>query len=186
VKVIVGIGNPGGEYEDTRHNVGWWVVDRLRQAWGFSAFKRERNARVSTGKLGEHSVQLIKPTTYVNRSGAALGPLRTLEDFDVARDLLVVVDDVALDVGRFRVRARGSAGGHNGLKSIQTVLGTQDYARMRIGVGAAPLGADLADWVLSPFPSDDEKVVTELLGDVTDASMTWVQQGVEAAMRFNR
>jgi peptidyl-tRNA hydrolase, PTH1 family len=186
VKVIVGIGNPGGEYEDTRHNVGWWVVDRLRQAWGFGPFKRERNARVSTGKVGEHTVQLIKPTTYVNRSGSALGPLRTLEDFDVARDLLVVVDDVALDVGRFRVRASGSAGGHNGLKSIQTVLGTQDYARMRIGVGAPPSGADLADWVLSAFPADAEQLVVDLLADVTDATKAWVEQGAEAAMRFNR
>ncbi len=186
MKVICGIGNPGSEYEDTRHNVGWWVIDRLRQAWGFGAFKREKNARVSTGTLGEHGVQLVKPTTYVNRSGSALGLLRTLEDFDVARDLLVVVDDIALDVGRLRIRPGGSAGGHNGLKSIQTVLGTQDYARMRIGVGAPPSGADMADWVLSAFPKDDEQLVIDLMADITDATKAWVEQGTEAAMRFNR
>src|SRR5690606_22169332 len=100
-------------------------------------------------------VRVLKPVTYMNRSGAALVPLRS-DALDPASDLLVVVDDAALDVGRLRFRARGSAGGHNGLKSIEAVLGTQEYARLRIGVGVRPPGVDLADWVLAPVPGEDE------------------------------
>ncbi|MBI4408081.1 MAG: aminoacyl-tRNA hydrolase [Gemmatimonadetes bacterium] len=182
MKFICGLGNPGPEYEATRHNVGWWVVDRLRQAWGLGRYRREGAAQVADGRVGEHSVRLIKPLTYVNRSGAALAPLLRLDDFDAGRDLLVVVDDVALDVGRVRVRARGSAGGHNGLKSVEAVLGTREYARLRIGVGAKPRGVDLADWVLSPMPADEEVRVLEVLPALVDVISAWVEGGVGAAL----
>lgn len=123
----------------------------------------------------------------MNRSGAALAPLLSLDDFDISRDLLVVVDDVALDVGRVRFRPHGSAGGHNGLKSVEAVLRTRAYPRLRIGVGGPPPGADLADWVLSPFPPEDEERIVALLEELVAAVRVWLEEGIEAAMsRFNR
>lgn len=187
MKVVCGLGNPGPEYDATRHNVGWWVADRLSHDWGFGAFRRERRAAVSTGRVGGHAVRLIKPLTYMNRSGAALAPLRDDPDFDVSRDLLVVVDDVALDVARVRFRPSGSAGGHNGLKSVEAVLRTREYARLRIGVGQPPPGVDTAEWVLSPFPEEDEDRIVGLLPELTDAVRCWVDEGAEVAMtRYNR
>lgn len=187
MKIVAGLGNPGPRYDDTRHNVGWWMTDRLAYDWGLDPFRRQGPALVTAGIVAGEDVRLVKPTTYMNRSGAALAPLRGDEEVDVVRDLLVVVDDAALEVGRVRFRPRGSAGGHNGLRSVEAALGTQDYARLRIGVGRAPEGADLADWVLSPMPSEDEKVIVELLPDLTEAVELWIEEGVEAAMnRFNR
>ncbi|HEX7048713.1 MAG TPA: aminoacyl-tRNA hydrolase [Longimicrobiales bacterium] len=187
MKVVCGLGNPGGAYEATRHNVGWWLVDRLAAEWRIGPFRREGAARVAAGRVGAEAVRLLKPMTYMNRSGVALAPLRNLEDFDISRDLLVVVDDVALDVGRFRFRPQGSAGGHNGLKSIEAVLRTRAYARLRIGVGRPPPGVDLADWVLAPFSPEDEERVLSLLDELVTAVGVWLEEGIEAAMnRFNR
>src|SRR5690606_9731797 len=126
-------------------------------------------------------VLLVEPLTFMNRSGSALTPFAGREDFDVVRDLLVIVDDTALDVGRLRIRPGGSAGGHNGLKSVEAALRTREYARLRVGVGAAPPGRDLADWVLSPFPEEDERDIVELLPTLVDAVRTWIEHGVEAA-----
>lgn len=187
MKIVAGLGNPGPRYDGTRHNAGWWMIDRLAYDWGLDPFQRQGPALATAGIVAGQDVRLVKPTTYMNRSGAALAPLRGDEEVDVARDLLVVVDDASLDVGRVRFRPRGSAGGHNGLRSVEEALGTQDYPRLRIGVGRAPEGADLADWVLSPMPSGDEKVIVDLLPDLTDAVELWIEEGVEAAMnRFNR
>jgi len=187
MKVIVGLGNPGPEYDATRHNVGWWVVDRLAYDWDLGSFRREGKALRADGVVAGASLTLLKPTTYMNRSGAVLGFLRQVEDFDFSRDLLVVVDDASLDVGRVRFRPRGSPGGHNGLKSVSGALGTDEYPRLRIGVGTKPEGADLSDWVLSPMPGDDEEVVVGLLPELTRAVEIWLAEGTEAAMsRFNR
>jgi len=175
------------EYDGTRHNVGWWVVDRLAYDWGFDLFKREGRAFVTEGTVDETPVRLMKPTTYMNRSGSSLRPLRDLESFDAAEDLLVVVDDAALDVGRVRFRPEGGAGGHNGLKSISGALQSNDYARLRIGVGLKPDGTDLSDWVLSGMPEQEEDVVVALLPELTEAVELWISEGSEAAMnRFNR
>jgi PTH1 family peptidyl-tRNA hydrolase len=123
----------------------------------------------------------------MNRSGGALGPLLSIDGFHPDQDLLVVVDDAALDVGRVRFRSRGSAGGHNGLKSVEAALGTPEYARLRIGVGVCPPGIDLADWVLSAVPGADEEVIVGLLPGLTEAVETWIEDGSETAMsRFNR
>jgi len=123
----------------------------------------------------------------MNRSGAALGPLLSEEQFDCSRDMLVVVDDFALPLGRFRLRARGSAGGHNGLRSIEDRLGSQDYARLRIGVGPVPNGEDPADFVLSPFAQSEIDAVAELLPTMADAVECWIAEGIEIAMnQFNR
>jgi PTH1 family peptidyl-tRNA hydrolase len=124
----------------------------------------------------------------MNRSGAALAPLRFLPEFDPSRDLLILVDDVALPVGRFRLRGAGSAGGHNGLKSVEGVLQRQDYPRLRVGVGPAPPGLeDLADFVLDKFTPEERNAITELLDPMSEAVEAWVQDGIEVAMnRFNR
>jgi PTH1 family peptidyl-tRNA hydrolase len=187
MKVVVGLGNPGPEYDATRHNVGWWVADRLAYDWGFDAFRRDGRALVSEGRVDATPVRLMKPTTYMNRSGQALGPLLQMDAFDAATDLLVMVDDAALDVGRVRFRPEGSAGGHNGLKSVSDSLQSNAYARLRIGVGKKPDGVDLSDWVLSPMPEEDEDVVVGLLPELTQAVEVWIAEGIEPAMnRFNR
>lgn len=187
MKVVCGLGNPGPEYEATRHNVGWWVVEEVQATFRFPEFRRVGRGWVSEGRIGDRDVILLEPATWMNRSGAALAPLARAEGFDIARDLLVVVDDTALEVGRVRIRAAGSAGGHNGLKSIEASLRTRDYARLRVGVGVAPADADLADWVLSPFEEADEQRVVELLPHLVDAVRVWAIDGVEAAAnRFNR
>lgn len=187
MKIIVGLGNPGPEYDATRHNVGWWVLDRLAYDWKIGPFRRDGRALRADGTWAGNEVTLLKPTTYMNRSGQALAFLRGSEALDAARDLLVVVDDAALDVGRVRFRPRGSPGGHNGLRSVSGALGSDEYARLRLGVGRKPEGVDLSDWVLSPMPDEDEDVVTGLLPELTRAVELWLAEGTEAAMnRFNR
>ena len=133
-------------------------------------------------------VRLLKPQTYMNRSGAALAPLLDDPAFDPARDLLILVDDIATDLGRFRLRGAGSSGGHNGLKSVEGVLRRQDYARLRIGVGPLPAAAaDLADYVLDPFPPDEREILDSLLDTMAEAVACWTAEGIERAMtRFNR
>ncbi|MDX1646339.1 MAG: aminoacyl-tRNA hydrolase [Longimicrobiales bacterium] len=187
MKVVIGLGNPGPEYDATRHNVGWWMVDRLAYDWDFGPFRREGKAMVADGVVDGVGVRLMKPTTFMNRSGQALGTLRGLDDFDPSEDLLVVVDDAAMDVGRVRFRPLGGAGGHNGLRSIAGALQSEVYARLRIGVGRRPEGQDLSDWVLSPMPGEEEETVLELLAELTGAVEVWMREGIEAAMnRFNR
>jgi peptidyl-tRNA hydrolase, PTH1 family len=187
LKVVLGLGNPGPEYDANRHNVGWWVLDRLAYDWGFDTFKRDGRAFVTEGDVGETRVRLMKPTTFMNRSGLAMRPLKAMEEFDASVDLLVVVDDAALDVGRVRFRPEGGAGGHNGLKSISGALQSNDYARLRLGVGIKPEGDDLSDWVLADMPEVDEEVVVGLLPEMAEAVEHWLSEGTEAAMnRFNR
>ncbi|HZG44214.1 MAG TPA: aminoacyl-tRNA hydrolase [Longimicrobium sp.] len=186
-KVIVGLGNPGREYDNTRHNAGWWLLDVLAQRWGVPKFRAEKNQAIATTRVEPFQVRLIKPLTYMNRSGSVLVPLKRMGALDLAKDLLVLVDDVALEPGRVRFRPSGSAGGHNGLKSIEQALGTKDYPRLRIGVGSKPPGADLADWVLSPMPRGDRTRVDERLPELAEAVETWMREGIEVAMdRYNR
>jgi peptidyl-tRNA hydrolase, PTH1 family len=158
------------------------------ERWRLGAFRREGSARVAEGAREGIPLQVIKPQTYMNRSGAALAQLRDREDFDPARDLLVLVDDVALDVGRFRLRGAGSAGGHNGLRSVEGALRRQDYARLRIGVGPRPMEVDdLADFVLDRFTGDERAAVDALLDPMAEAVECWLDEGIERAMnRFNR
>lgn len=184
----MGLGNPGPEYEDTRHNAGFRLADRLAARWKLPPFQRGDRARETQGRWQSTPVRILKPTTYMNRSGAAIAPLRALPDFDPSQHLLVLVDDVALPVGKFRLRGAGSAGGHNGLKSVEGTLQRQDYARLRIGVGPAPPGLDdLADYVLDEFSSEEREVVNGLLDPMSEAVESWLENGIEVAMnRFNR
>ncbi|HEX6064035.1 MAG TPA: aminoacyl-tRNA hydrolase [Longimicrobiales bacterium] len=183
MRVICGLGNPGAEYQNTRHNVGWWLLDLLQQDWRFANFRRDGNAVATDGRFEDQDVLLIKPLTYMNRSGAAVGRLLLEPEFNATEDLLVVVDDVALPVGRARMRAQGSAGGHNGLKSVEAALRSQDYARLRIGVGGRPDGVELADWVLASFDPEEETVVRAQLPKLVDVVGTWVRAGVDEASR---
>ena len=186
-KVVVGLGNPGPKYDGTRHNVGWWVLDRFAYDRDFESFERSGKRLETSGEVDGRTIVLVKPRTYMNRSGLALTTLWKMDGFEVARDLLVVTDDANLDVGRVRFRPGGGTGGHKGLRSVTGMLGTRDYARLRIGVGVAPAGAELSDWVLSEMPPDDEDVVVGLLPELSEAVAVWAEEGVEAAMnRFNR
>lgn len=153
------------------------------RAWRFPALRRNGPLRASEGRLEGVTVVLVEPTTYMNRSGTALAALHRAVPFEPAADLLVVVDDAALDVGRVRLRERGSSGGHNGLRSIEATLRSQEYARLRIGVGGAPAGVDLAEWVLSPFEPEDEQRIGELLPELVGCVRTWVLEGGAAAVR---
>jgi PTH1 family peptidyl-tRNA hydrolase len=188
--VIVGLGNPGREYELTRHNVGWMVVDHLADVWHFAGWRRDGDSLVVAGRTAGCAVRLVKPQTFMNLSGAALRPYLRRPLFDPARDLLVIVDDVALPLGRLRLRAEGSPGGHNGLKSIEAALSSRTYARARIGV--APIdprrrGPDLADFVLSPFAKDERAELSTQMPRLTSAVETWLTDGIDRAMSlYNR
>jgi PTH1 family peptidyl-tRNA hydrolase len=189
LKVIVGLGNPGREYAATRHNVGWWLIDHLADVWHFDAWKKDGESRVASGTVGGVKVRLVKPQTYMNLSGQALKNYVRRPFWSAAKDLLIVVDEVQLPVGRFRIRARGSAGGHNGLKSVEQAIGSQEYARLRIGVGPSEerkgIYTDLADFVLAPFARDERDDVLSLLPPLTAAVETWLNDGVEKAMNLH-
>jgi PTH1 family peptidyl-tRNA hydrolase len=160
----------------------------LVSRWRLGQFRRGERAREAKGTWENLPVKVLKPQTYMNRSGAAITPLRTLTGFDPAQHLLILVDDVALPVGRFRLRGAGSAGGHNGLKSVEGVLQRQDYSRLRIGVGPAPPELDdLADFVLDQFTADEARTIEELFDPMSEAVESWLENGIEVAMnRFNR
>ena len=188
--VILGLGNPGREYEQTRHNVGWWVLDHLADVWRFDpSWKKDGEALTNTGVVAGLKVRLVKPLTYMNLSGQLLRPYLKRPFWAAKTDLLVVVDEVAIPLGTWRLRARGSAGGHNGLKSIEHHLKTQEYPRLRIGIRPEDerrLGSDLANFVLGKFGSDEAMQVRETLPTVTSLVETWMKEGTEAAMnKFN-
>ncbi len=189
MKVIVGLGNPGREYAATRHNVGWWLIDHLADVWHFDGWKKDGEAHVATGIVGGVKVRLVKPQTYMNLSGQALKNLARRPFWSAAKDMLVVVDEVQIPVGRFRIRARGSAGGHNGLKSVEHALATQEYGRLRIGVGPNEerkgIYKDLADFVLSPFARDEREDVLALMPQLRASAETWLRDGIEKAMNVH-
>lgn len=189
MKVILGLGNPGRQYEATRHNVGWWLLDYLADVWHFDGWKRDREAMVTTATVHGVRVRLIKPLTYMNLSGGVLRSYLRRQLWSAPKDLLVVVDEVALPVGRYRLRARGSAGGHNGLKSVEAAIGNQEYARLRIGVGPSEerkgIYKDLADFVLAPFARDEREDVLALLPKLENAVEIWMREGPERAMNVH-
>jgi PTH1 family peptidyl-tRNA hydrolase len=185
VKVIVGLGNPGREYAGTRHNVGWWVIDHLADVWRFDGWKKDGEAHVSTGTVHGKRVRLVKPQTFMNLSGNVLVRYARRPFWSPAQDLLVVSDEVQLPVGRYRFRAKGSAGGHNGLKSVQGQLGTMEYARLRVGVGPASderKVAVLSDYVLGNFGKAEAVEVKELLPAFVEAMELWVVEGIMPVM----
>lgn len=186
LRVIVGLGNPGPRYDATRHNAGWWLADRLAYDWSLGGFSQDGPSLVATGQAAGCPVAVVKPQTWMNRSGQALPPWLGVEGFVVSEHLLVLVDDATLEVGRVRFRPSGSTGGHNGLKSVESVVGSRTYPRLRIGVGRVPPGADLVDWVLSPMEGDDEETLLERLPELVEGVELWMSDGIESAMNgFN-
>lgn len=187
MKLILALGNPGDRYRDTRHNVGWWLADRLVSAWSFPPFRDRGEVRASDGRAAGERVRIWKPARYMNRSGEVLRGAALPDGWSPSEDLLVLVDDVALEPGDFRLRARGSAGGHRGLASVEGALGGREYARLRVGVGEPHDDRiDLADWVLSPMAAAQEERVLEAFGPMVDAVECWIAEGVETAMnRYN-
>jgi PTH1 family peptidyl-tRNA hydrolase len=184
MKVIVGLGNPGKDYARTRHNVGFDLVDSLAAANGIQTNQRLYRSLVGRGQIAGQRVMLVKPQTFMNLSGEAVSQIVQREQLPL-ENLFVVSDDIHLPVGRIRLRAKGSSGGQNGLKSIATRLGSQEWARLRIGVGQPPPGLQI-DWVLSSFSRADRKMVDETLITAMGAVDVWLTDGIEAAMnRFN-
>ncbi len=178
MRAVVGLGNPGPEYAPTRHNAGFWVADALVARWRLPPFRRGERARVSAGEVDGRPVRVLKPTTMMNRSGAALASLRADPSFSPATDLLVVVDDFNIPSGTFRLRPSGSAGGHNGLKSVETVLQSPDYARLRVGIGPLPTAEPWEDFVLAPFSDPEREQLEALMPALLDAVDVWVREGV--------
>ena len=178
MRAVVGLGNPGPEYAATRHNAGFWLADAVVARWGLPPFQRAERARATTGEVHGVPVRVLKPTTYMNHSGAALASLRADPAFNPATDLLVLVDDFQIPTGTFRLRPDGSAGGHNGLKSIEGALQSQAYARLRIGVGPLPEGvSDWSEYVLAPFSPEQVEQIETLLPQMVDAVDRWVREG---------
>jgi PTH1 family peptidyl-tRNA hydrolase len=188
MKLIVGLGNPGTQYERTRHNAGFMALDGLARRHGAGAMPKARfHAVTLDASIGGEKVLLVKPTTFMNRSGQSVGEAVRFFKVDPGQDLLVVVDEVALPVGHIRLREQGSPGGHNGLADIDRALGGAAYPRLRIGVGQTPGGWVKADWVLSRFTDEEAGEVRSSIDLATDACEMVVKEGLSAAMnRFNK
>ena len=183
--IIIGLGNPENKYVGTRHNMGFDVVDRLAYQHNITMDTVKHKALLGKGVIGGQKVLLAKPPTYMNLSGESV---RALVDFYkvTPADIIVVYDDIALDLGRIRVREKGSAGGHNGMKNIILHLGTQEFVRVRVGVGEKPPRMDLADYVLSRYKAEEMPLVREGVVAAADAIELILEQGAPAAMnRFN-
>jgi PTH1 family peptidyl-tRNA hydrolase len=185
--MIVGLGNPGSEYANHRHNVGFRVVEALARTHGLT-FSREKGmrARVARGQIGGRAVFLAEPQTFMNLSGKAVRRLSRAHEIPAER-LLVVYDDLDLSLGRLRMRAEGGSGGHKGIRSIIDLLGTQSFPRLRVGIDRPRGRIDPADYVLQPFNEDEEALVAEVVSRAVAAVECWLAEGVVAAMdRFNR
>lgn len=184
--LIVGLGNPGAKYAHSRHNVGFDTLDLLAEQLGAKVDRIKFKALTGTARIGEEQVLLLKPQTFMNLSGEAVRPAADFYKIPPAH-ILVLFDDISLDPGRIRVRANGSAGGHNGIKSIIAQLGSQDFPRVKVGVGAKPHpDYDLADWVLSRFQGDEKARVDDAMKRAAEAAIEIVKNGPEkAANRFN-
>jgi PTH1 family peptidyl-tRNA hydrolase len=183
VKLLVGLGNPGPQYRDTRHNVGFWVIDDIARRWQLSDAWRERDDALFAKRAG--GGMLVKPLTFMNHSGFAVSRLRQFFQVELP-DMLVVVDEAALPLGRLRARPRGRAGGHNGLKSLIEQLGTDEFSRLRVGVGRGDARRDLADHVLSTFDPDERETIQAAVRRAADAAEMFVSDGIERVMNtFN-
>jgi PTH1 family peptidyl-tRNA hydrolase len=184
LRLIVGLGNPGPAYAETRHNVGFWVIEALAAEAGLKV-RRHGEVSSATGRLSGQPVTLAKPQTYMNRSGPVVAALISDLGLDL-RDMLVVHDDLDLAVGRLRMKSRGGAGGHNGVLSIIDALGSNRFARVKIGVGRPPAGEEAADYVLAAVPPEERSILEETVQRAAQAVECWIADGVMTAMnRFN-
>lgn len=183
--LIAGLGNPGKEYEKTRHNVGFDVIDAIAGKYGISVTSEKHRALTGTGIISGSKVMLAKPQTFMNLSGESIGEITDYYKIDPSSELIVISDDIDLAPGRMRIRVRGSAGGHNGLKNIIAHVGS-DFIRVRIGTGAKPEGYDLADYVLGHFDKEDRALMDTIYDKAADSVKMIIEEGAESAMnRFN-
>jgi PTH1 family peptidyl-tRNA hydrolase len=184
--IIIGLGNPTAQYQATRHNVGWDAITRLSDDFRISLDSKKHKAICGKGFIEGEKVVLAQPITYMNLSGESV---RELVDFYkvTADEIIVIYDDISLEVGQLRIRKKGSAGGHNGIKSIIQHLGTDEFMRIKVGVGDKPKDWDLADYVLSRFTSEEQPAIREALKDASDACKMIITSGIDAAMnQYNR
>lgn len=185
MKIIAGLGNPGAEYAHTKHNVGFMLVDVLAEKLGAASWKEDFFSALTEVRIGGEKVFLVKPLTYMNNSGEALGPMLSYYKLDVD-DLVVVHDDMDIPAGMVRVRRKGSSGGHNGIKSIIAHVGSEDFARVRIGIGRPPAGWTVIHHVLAPFSTEDAPKIRAAIDYLLPAVESIVTDGVDFAMnRYN-
>lgn len=180
--VIVGLGNPGKKYENTRHNVGFIAIDALAEKYGISINEKKHKALCGSGVIEGMKVLLVKPQTYMNLSGESVAEVLNFYKLDPEEEMLVIYDDISLAPGNIRIRKKGSAGGHNGIKSLIAHAGTQGFMRIKIGVGEKPSGWDLADYVLGHFSEEDTVKLKEIMPDVIQAAVLMTQGDVQKAM----
>lgn len=184
--LIVGLGNPDRKYEKTRHNVGFDAIDAIADRYHIPVKDKKHKALCGTGVIEGTKVMLVKPQTYMNLSGESVAEILQFYKLDPDTEMLVIFDDISLDPGNIRIRKKGSAGGHNGIKNIIACTGTQGFMRIKIGVGQKPAGWDLADFVLSRFGEEDRKLVDAAIGDAMEAALLMMQGQADAAMnQFN-
>jgi len=184
--LIVGLGNPGERYARTRHNVGFRSVETLAERHSLTFRQQRANSQLAEGIIHGQWVVLVKPQTYMNLSGQAVSALRNWYKIDPAHELLVIYDDLDLPFARIRIRERGSAGTHNGMRSIVAQLGTTEFPRLRVGIGQPPGKMDAADYVLSRFTPEEEAVLPDVLARVADAVDVILREGLITAMnRYN-
>jgi PTH1 family peptidyl-tRNA hydrolase len=182
--IIVGLGNFGKEYNNTRHNIGFDIIDRLAEQEGISVLEKKHRAVIGKGSVAGQKCILVKPLTYMNLSGECVRELLDYYKVDETSGLIVLSDDVSLPVGKLRIRKKGSAGGHNGLKNIIAHLGHDSFIRVRAGVGEKPAHWDLADYVLGRFSAPERKLMDEAAERAAEAIRTIIEQGADAAMNL--
>lgn len=185
--VIAGLGNPGAKYENTRHNIGFMVVDALAEKNHISVTEKKHKALVGKGMLGSERILLVKPQTFMNLSGESIREIIDYYKVEEKTELIVISDDISLEPGALRIRKKGSAGGHNGLKNIILHLGHDEFQRIRIGVGERPSGYDLADYVLGHFREDDRELIAKSVEQAAEAVQVMITEGADKAMnQFNK
>ena len=182
--IIAGLGNPGRQYEGTRHNIGWQVIDELAGKYNIRVMENKFKGLIGKGMIGGEKVILVKPLTFMNLSGECIGEAVNFYKIDETAELIVVADDISLDVGQIRMRKKGSAGGHNGLKNIIAHLGHENFMRIRMGIGDKPSGYDLADYVLGHFSKEEEKILDESKRTAVLAIETIISDGIDRAMNL--
>ncbi len=182
--VIVGLGNPGKEYVNTRHNVGFRVVDAIADKYNIAVTEKKHRALVGKGVVDGQKVILVKPQTYMNLSGESVREVIDYYKVDEKEELIVIFDDISLDVGKLRIRKKGSAGGHNGIKNIIAHLGHDTFQRIKMGVGDKPKGYDLADYVLGHFSAEDNLLMQEGISKAVEAVTVMMNEGPDKAMNL--
>ena len=185
--LIVGLGNPGKQYEHTRHNIGFDVMDALAEKYNISISEKKHKALCGKGVINGVKVVLAKPQTYMNLSGESVAELVNYYKMDPEEEMIVIYDDISLAPGNLRIRKKGSAGGHNGIKNIIAMTGTQNFLRIKVGVGEKPAGWDLADHVLGHFTQQERELVDDAIERAADAVEKIITDGPDAAMNeYNR